>query len=138
MSDYSELYNKLNEKHEIKLRKNLCFWCDLLGFGGELLKNQWILDENLIHQKAERLTTAHKHFLMRTSPLNESNLVLNDGLVKVSTISIKEHLDIWGFYIRNCIETHIFIKSIEQENNLLQQKRIEIYKSHPVYIALNV
>ena len=36
------------------------------------------------------LTTAHKHFLIRTSSFTESNLILNDGFVKISNISIKE------------------------------------------------
>ena len=113
MEIVSGYHGKISSKPSMEFKHNLCLWCDLLGFGKELFENQFVLNEELRIKYYNRLSTAHNEFLRRTAPLTESNLVLNDGLVKVSTIDLNEHPDIFGFFLRNCIETHIYIKELE-------------------------
>lgn len=114
----NNLQQKKDEKRDIITKQNFCFWSDLLGFGSDFFDNQWKLSDEQQNSIYGRLRNAHNIFLDNTTPLTETCLILNDGLVKVSEISINQHLDIYGFFIRGCVYTHNGIKELEVKNDL--------------------
>lgn len=114
----NNLQKIIDEKIDIITKQNFCFWSDLLGFGNDFFDSQWNLSKEQKVKIYNRLRNAHNIFLDNTTPLMETSLILNDGLVKVSEISPERHLDIYGFFIRGCVYTHNGIKELEVKNDL--------------------
>ena len=135
MEFFTNLDKKVKENSEMKLHDTICMWSDLLGFGKPLFDSQFNLTEETTKNVFNRLQEAHKIFLSWTNPYGEKSLIINDGIVKTSTLTQKDHLDEFGYLIRSCIETHLRICENEEEKNLPGTRTILAAGQSIEYIA---
>lgn len=118
----SGLGNKIGNPPKMKTSNYLCMWSDLLGFGDMFFKNDWQLNETQKKEIYSRLQQAHNTVLYYSSPFNERNLILNDGIAKVFKVKkdffAKTKLNEIGFFLRTAIQVHVNINHTEISNNL--------------------
>ncbi len=134
----SNLRKKMDAPFEAKTRLNFCFWSDLLGFGKSFFEHQWNLPIEEKKKIYERLQMSHNIFLNHITPITETSLVLNDGLVKVARIKEETHPDLYGFYLRECILTHNDIKKAETQQQLPGPRSVLTFGEQIEYIIPDV
>lgn len=135
MEFFTNLDKKIEENYKMKLHETICMWSDLLGFGKPLFDNQFNLSEKTIKNVFSRLQEAHKIFLRWTEPYGEKSFIINDGIVKTSTLKNTDHLDVFGYFVRSCIETHLRICENEESKNLPGTRTILAAGQSLEYIA---
>lgn len=80
------LARRLTWVEKPQIRTSVCAWIDLLGFGADLFKNNWSLDEADWGRVGKRLVSAYR---IACSQLEANSFLymLNDGIVRVMTPS---------------------------------------------------
>lgn len=115
----SNLTHKIGNPPKLKTNDYFCVWSDLLGFGNDFFDNDWILTNKQKQSIYQRLQKAHSIILYNSSPFNERNLILNDGLAKVfkvpTRLEDKYSIHSLSLYLRSSIDNHIRINETEKE-----------------------
>lgn len=149
--DFTKIFKKQNNKWpsglnakigvppRMKTYNYFCMWSDLLGFGNLFFENNWELNNEQRKQIYSRLQAAHNSVLYYSSPFNERNLILNDGIAKVFKVdqraSIKTKLIEVSIFLRSVIQLHLNINHNELSNEKPGCRTVIAYGEGIQYLA---
>ena len=114
----SNLEEKLARLPAPKVADSLCCWSDLLGFGAPLSESNWEPSKEVLEAVHKRITSAQSVVYANMSPLLETALFLNDGLVRCARLDSINHIQLLSFWLRGCVQSHIGINGSEAERGL--------------------
>lgn len=124
MTENMEYFSGLDEKDkksqnkQFEIIKNLAVWSDLLGFGKNFYKNQWILEQQQWQEVDLRLKNFYRQYYLNFSSLNEYVFILNDGLVKTLDLTeqdiVTNQLFEISLWLRNIFISHVNVNKTDK------------------------
>lgn len=113
-----------------------CMWSDLLGFSNHFTESNWNLTDKQKRRIYDRLLAAHSSVLYYSKP-DERNLILNDGIAKIYSISKyeKNKLSALSLFLRFCIELHMTISNTEKHDGYPGCRSVIAFGEYIEYLA---
>ena len=132
----SNLTHKIGNPPKLTSKPVFCMWSDLLGFSNHFTESNWNLSKKQKQQIYDRLVAAHSSVLYYSRP-DERNLILNDGIAKIYSISEyeKNSLGALGLFLRFCIELHMTISNTEKHDGYPGCRSVIAFGEYIEYLA---
>lgn len=132
----SNLTQKTGNPPSLTSKPIFCMWSDLLGFSNHFTESNWNLTSEQKRKIYNRLVAVHSTVLYYSKP-DERNLILNDGIAKVYSISENEknQLGALGLFLRFCIELHMTISNTEKHDGYPGCRSVIAFGEYIEYLA---
>ena len=135
--DYgSNLTQKIGNPPSLTSKPVFCMWSDLLGFSNHFTESNWNLTDKQKRRIYNRLIAAHSSVLYYSKP-DERNLILNDGIAKIFSISKyeKNKLGALSLFLRFCIKLHMTISNTEKHDGYPGCRSVIAFGEYIEYLA---
>lgn len=132
----SNITQKIGNPPKLTSKPVFCMWSDLLGFSNHFTESNWNLSTKQKQQIYDRLVAVHSSVLYYSRP-DERNLILNDGIAKIYSISEyeKNSLGALGLFLRFCIELHMTISNTEKHDGYPGCRSVIAFGEYIEYLA---
>ncbi len=132
----SNLTQKIGNPPRLTSKPVFCMWSDLLGFSHHFTENNWNLTDKQKRKIYNRLVAAHSSVLYYSRP-DERNLILNDGIAKIYSVSENEknQLGALSLFLRFCIELHMTVSNTEKHDGYPGCRSVIAFGEYIEYLA---